>query len=619
MPLARLAAAADFVWRWGRGDFMPRLNPALRCQSTRTRMSSPSTAPALPPHGERPWWREPQLLILVAIIVAIYFSRLTTLTIRGEESRRARVACEMIETGDWIVPRQQGQVYISRPPLGSWPIALCGLARGIVDTTAVRLPTVIATLLTTILVYGYGRRLLSPRGALAAGLAMGTMAQVLELGRLAETEATFTLLVAGSLLGWHAGYMSGRRPALAWLCGYGLAALAGLAKGPQGPLYFCAVVVVYLFIQRDWRFLFSRAHLKGIVVFVAIIAAWQVPYYLATDAEATKRIWLKLASDRFVDNRPGVLVKHLLMYPLEVFCCMLPWSVTLTGFFLPSFRRTLGPVRPYIVFLVTALAVTFPSVWLATGARGRYYMPLYPCMAVIAGLVIDRATQAGVRRSWRQGWMMFNGTMITGVLAAGVLLAYASFSGKGPGSSPAWAAMAAQPPAFAAFYLAAALVTVGVLLRSGIRGGPFAARWAAVTLAAFMGLSFTGALINTQSRLSEDNAGSVADLRQHLPPKAQLVSLGRVDHLFAYYYRQPIRALPWPQSPSALPRVGQYFCFDRNPDTLVLPIPFRWELVDVAVLDRHKMPAPGRVVVVGRRIDGPPAEGEPHTLAHRPR
>ena len=137
---------------------------------------------------------------------AIYRARLTTLPIRGEETRRAEVATEMLQTGDWIVPRQQGQPFLSRPPLGSYPIAVLEMVLGTGSLLAVRLPSVIATWLTTLLIYGYSRRFLSRLGSLAAGFAFATMGMVLQLGRLAETDAIFTFFVSGSLLLWHWGY-----------------------------------------------------------------------------------------------------------------------------------------------------------------------------------------------------------------------------------------------------------------------------------------------------------------------------------------------------------------------------------------------------------------------------
>jgi hypothetical protein len=51
------------------------------------------------------WWCEWEVFLLVLLVMGIYFARLSTLPIRGEESRWARVAIEMIEFNDWIIPR----------------------------------------------------------------------------------------------------------------------------------------------------------------------------------------------------------------------------------------------------------------------------------------------------------------------------------------------------------------------------------------------------------------------------------------------------------------------------------------------------------------------------------
>ena len=98
-------------------------------------------------------WHEAEWLVLAALVLAVYFSRLTDLTIRGEESRWARVAQEMLDSGDWIVPRQQGDPFPDRPPLNSWAMMLASRLTGQLDLVAIRLPTVIATLLITLLIY----------------------------------------------------------------------------------------------------------------------------------------------------------------------------------------------------------------------------------------------------------------------------------------------------------------------------------------------------------------------------------------------------------------------------------------------------------------------------------
>src|SRR5262249_18579312 len=155
----------------------------------------------------------------------------------GEEPRRGQVAREMINSGDWIVPRQQGEPFLSRPPVQNWAIALVALARGGVDFIAIRLPSVIALLLTTALIYAFGRTFLSRLGALWAAAAYPTMGLVLQFGWLGETESLYTLVVAGSLIAWRWADVK-QKPLVGWCLGYGLAAVGMLTKGPQAPVYF---------------------------------------------------------------------------------------------------------------------------------------------------------------------------------------------------------------------------------------------------------------------------------------------------------------------------------------------------------------------------------------------
>src|SRR5689334_8917683 len=124
------------------------------------------------------------LVLLTLFVLACYGLRIDKLSIRGEESRWATVAMEMRRTGDWVVPRQQGKPFLSRPPMGSWLIALAGSLRGECDAVAVRLPSILAVLAMTLLIYGYGRSFLGRAGAFAAAVGFAAMPEVLQMGRL---------------------------------------------------------------------------------------------------------------------------------------------------------------------------------------------------------------------------------------------------------------------------------------------------------------------------------------------------------------------------------------------------------------------------------------------------
>ena len=551
------------------------------------------------------WWWDWEAAALGVLVLAVYFSRLTAVPICGEESRWAAAAREMIATGDWIVPRQQGALFAERPPLGSWAMALVGLARGQVDLVAIRLPSALATLGLVWLIYAYARTWTSRFAALAAAAAYATCGQVMLLGRLGESEAVFTLLTAGSLLVWHAGYLRARSMTLVWTAGYTLAALGTLTKGLQAPVYFVAACVVFLAVRRDWRWLFSAAHLVGMGAYCAIVGVWLVPFALG-NRHALDDVWMGLIQDRFT---VAGLPRHLLSYPVETMICLLPWSPLLFGLAYRSVRQSLWANRPQVGFLLVALAVTYPTVWLAAGARGRYYMPLYPLVAVLVALVIEHCTAEGVSRRDFAVWRRFLRGMAATAVAGGVLLVAIS-----AGVFDLFAD-ARQPTWFLLPWGMAAGATTWIMLwctKNALAPWP---QIGLLSAAAFAGLASGGAVINARIQGANDLHPAIAELKQQLPEAGELVSLGRVYHRFAYSYQRPIRQVPWPLEAEDLPEDVTYFCFDRRPgdtpqeragndDRLGAhtpgTLPFAWEKVAEIPCDPVKRATAHRSVIIGR-------------------
>lgn len=545
---------------------------------------------------------------LVLLVLAVYFSRLAVLPLRGEESRRAHLAIETLQSGDWIVPREQGQVFADRPPLGSWAIAASILAHGRIDTWVVRLPTALATLGTVLLIYGATLGWAGRRAAFLSAVAYATMGQVLELGRLAETESTFTLLVGASLLVWLNVYVRGGLPAVGWTLGYLLAALAMLTKGAQAPVYFMGATWLFLLVRRDWSWLLSRGHALGLLAFVGLFAAWQVPFLLRVEWPLVVETWCGQAGARFDYSQPGRIARHLAQFPLETLACLAPWSIGLVGYLRRDLRGQLGPLAVPVGFLALAAGLAFLPVWLAPEARTRYYMPLYPPLAVLCGVAFDRSLAAAREHHLRRLWTGFLRVMAGGMLlSAGVVLAISLL--------PRFAAWpVAQPVGVAvAFTLACAVLAAAVLWAARDHHAS-RARWGALAVAAFMGLTFTGLVINAQARVANDPGPAVAALKEQLPPGTKLASFGRVHHLFRYLYETPIEFHPWPGPDQAVADDLEYFCLEA-PFYDPAQLPFPWEPVAVIGVDRNRHDPPENRVVVGRRLPtgSRTAEREPPT------
>lgn len=563
-----------------------------------------------PPHGceesksPQAWWREPEVFGLILLVAAAYFFRAGDAPLRGEETRWALVAQQMTQTGDWIVPRQQDEPFLNRPPLHCWLIALTGLVRGHWDVLTFRLPSLAATLFLSILVYGYGRSFLSRLGAFSAAASLVTMAELLQTCRLGETDALFIPLVAASLLVWHWGYSQNWPAACMWTAGYSFMALAALTKGPQAPIYFAGSIGVYLVLVGQWRRLFTLAHLLGIVVATLIVGAWFVPLLMNQGWTEACTIWTGQTALRMQSWTIAEVGRHMARFPFEVIGCTMPWSVLAAAYLNRSFRASLAMARPAAAFLGVCLAVAFPTCLIPPEARSRYLAPLYPCLALLIGLVIQRCAEGDLPNRLRGLWKGCVG-VVSAMMALGALVLFgAAVLGFASDQLP-WA----ERPWLPALYGAAALILALLCFHSRLAIGANQVRLAVSATACFMALIVSNVVTDYHVRVSPDTAVDVAEVRELLPRGAALVSLDPIHHRFAYHFGKPIGHTAWPKSESALPRDVDFFCFDAPP-AVRQAVPFPWEQIAVVSMDRKRRSDPKEFVVIGRPLRGVAVQSE---------
>lgn len=541
------------------------------------------------------WWREGEVYFLVALVGLFYFLRIGDLTIRGEESRRATVAIEMIRGGDWIVPRQQGEPFLSRPPMGSWLIALTTLIRGQCDVAAIRLPTVTAVMFTTLLIYAFCRTFLGKLGAFGAGLAFISMGEILQMGRLAECDMVFASLLSAGWILWLWGYRAGWPEILTWCIGFGFAGLATLQKGLQAPIYFMGSVWLFLIVRGQWRRLWSFSHLAGLLTFVLIVGAWQIPFLLSQGWESTRLIWWSDTSSRVTSSSIRAVLAHLVIYPLEDLGCTAPASLLLIAYLSRRFRNSLGEAGPVSAFFGICTVVGFLPCWLSPGAMTRYVMPLYPGIAILAGIVVDRTYQCAwsprIQRAWSIGWRVMAGAM---VLAPVVFFSLRAVGSRAIGD------YATSVPVTIVFALGSWSMAI-LLIYSARNVDRRAVRISAVAVALFVAGAYSTVVMNGMVRRSEDTPTAVAQVKSQIPHGVRLISLGGTHHLFAYLFGTPIQI-------GGVEDVSDstWFCY-QSLGNYRWPMPFPHEIVAVVSVDRNHMDQPKDVVVVGRRITAAPA------------
>jgi 4-amino-4-deoxy-L-arabinose transferase-like glycosyltransferase len=266
------------------------------------------------------------LLIVVLVWAAIYLPGLGSLEIKGEEGRRILPAITMLETGNYIVPQVGGEQYFSKPPLVNWLVAASFKIFGVRNEWTARLPSALCVLAVTIAFITIARRSLGAPGSTIAALIWLTNFGIIEKGRSIEIEALYVSLFALAFICWLSWWEQERSPWLTWTVPWIFLGLGWLAKAPIHVIFFYAIVIAVLWRSRELRRICNLPHLFGIIIMMAIFAAWAIPAKMEGGAEMTRtwqgQIWLALADFKlrgWITNIPrslGYFLPWLLFLPL---------------------------------------------------------------------------------------------------------------------------------------------------------------------------------------------------------------------------------------------------------------------------------------------------------------
>jgi 4-amino-4-deoxy-L-arabinose transferase-like glycosyltransferase len=191
-----------------------------------------------------------------------------------DEGRYAEIPREMLNGGDWVIPRLNALVYLEKPPLQYWLTALAYRAFGQSEFTA-RLCTGLAGYLSPAAVFLAGRSLWGFDSGLRALLFTSASVLFVLVGHQLTLDMMLSFFLTAALACLLTAQMrrdtSGHWRSWMLVC-WAAMALAVLTKGLIGVLIPAASLGLYLAWQRDWGLL-RRLNLRGGVPLFSLIAA----------------------------------------------------------------------------------------------------------------------------------------------------------------------------------------------------------------------------------------------------------------------------------------------------------------------------------------------------------
>lgn len=326
-------------------------------------------------------------LLIAAIFIGIciaLFTPLNLVELRGEEPRRAIVAMEMDITGEYVVPKINGWNYYNKPPLFNWLLAGCFNIFDSYASWVVRIPSIIALLLTAILHYFFSRKYLSKEVALLSALLFLTSGDIFFYGsQLAgEIDLFFSLIVYTQvILIFH--FYHKQQFLFLFLSTYVLTALGVLTKGLPSVVFQGITLVAWLAYTRHLRLLLTWKHVAGIFSFGTITGLYFYAYAQHEDVVPYLVNLLKESSQRSaLENNALSTLFGALIYPANLLIFILPWS--LLALFLLS-KKTGEDIKAndFLTFCAVFIIANIPVYWFSAEAKSRYVYMFFPYICVI--------------------------------------------------------------------------------------------------------------------------------------------------------------------------------------------------------------------------------------------
>ena len=168
-----------------------------------------------------------------------------------DEGFHATIAQEMVERGDWIIPRWQGEPFLDKPILFTWTQAISLTAFGMNDT-AVRLPGLLFGLLAMVATGLIGWRMLGPKLGLVSAMLYATTIMPTALAQVPTHDVALVPWVCLSILFfWEAD--RARTARVRWSCVGAVGLFLGLScltKGLVGVALVGMAYGSYLLVTR---------------------------------------------------------------------------------------------------------------------------------------------------------------------------------------------------------------------------------------------------------------------------------------------------------------------------------------------------------------------------------
>lgn len=341
--------------------------------------------------------KQKTLFVLLAVICL-----LTIFPFLGEslfqskgEPREAIVAVSMLDSGNWILPVNNGGDIAYKPPFFHWCIALTSLIPGHVTEYTARFPSAVALVVMTFFTFLFYARRCGAELAFVTALVTLTAFEVHRAGWACRVDMVLTAFIVLALFQLYRWFERGELGFPVWATLW--MGCATLTKGPVGIILPCLVMGVFLLLKgRNFWSTVGKMVLVAVVSCILPAIWYAAAYHQGGDnflslvmEENFGRFMGKMSYESHVHGPQYNLTTVLAGYVPYTLLMLLSIPLAIQGLkawkkpqnWWKSFCNYIREMDNARLFSLLSIVLIFVFYCIPKSKRSTYLLPIYPFIA----------------------------------------------------------------------------------------------------------------------------------------------------------------------------------------------------------------------------------------------
>jgi hypothetical protein len=354
----------------------------------------------------------PALVILSLIVFLWIFRSLPWEVIPAySQDRQAFYLLDIRDNQSWILPSNpEPRVPATKPPLLAWISTMISYVLG-VNAFSLRLPSLLASVGSLLLIYWFTKNYFGERAALFSVMAFGLNPLYIRISTLVRTDALLTFMVTVYslliLIAVHKGKkLSWKENVVIW----SVISLLFLLKGPAFLPFFVAMFVFPFFFRInvadriDFRWFWTPLLIYGGWVYAAWMAGGTDFFNIAIQNDIIDRIMTENERRK----------QSFYFYLMHMITTLMPWFLIFLVFMFSGKRWKKMSGNPMLVGLLCWSLGSLLIMSLIPSKRMDRMIAAWPAFAILIGVFFSGDTESAGNRLSRFLFLFFGWTGAVG-------------------------------------------------------------------------------------------------------------------------------------------------------------------------------------------------------------